>query len=148
MSKTYKFSKTRYEGLIQHLVDIEEKREEFLQDYDWDKQSEYKKIINSYINELDIVVKNTTVVEKNEDCPPFVLIGSKVEACDLDTKEKSVFFIVSPDMLFENEEDEIGKVSFLSPVGKALLLKKVNEEIEIKLPSRVLHYKIESIEFQ
>lgn len=148
MSKAYKFSKRRYEQLIQHLVDIEEKKEELLQEYDWYKQNEYKKVIETYISELNSVVKNSTVVDKNEDYPPFVLVGSKVALSDLDTNEKGVFFIVSPDELFESDLDENRKVSFLSPVGKALLLKKISDKIEIKLPSRVIHYKINSIHFQ
>ena len=100
MSKAYKFSKRRYEQLIQHLVDIEEKKEELLQEYDWYKQNEYKKVIETYISELNSVVKNSTVVDKNEDYPPFVLVGSKVALSDLDTNEKGVFFIVSPDELW------------------------------------------------
>ncbi len=39
-----------------------------------------------------------------------------------------------------------GKISYLSPIGKALMTKKIGEEVQISTPGGIVKYKIKSIE--
>ena len=55
-----------------------------------------------------------------------------------------VFHVVDPLQGRVEEND----VSYLSPVGRALLLKKVGDEIKVKTPGGTVHYKINAIEFR
>lgn len=55
---------------------------------------------------------------------------STVEVENLDTEEVKRFQIVGPD-----ESDVVaGKISYLSPIGKALMGKKVDDDFEFKAP--------------
>ncbi len=79
------------------------------------------------------IAKTTAGGEKDK-----VEIGSKVKVKDLDTKKIYQFEIVS----FGESDPLSGKISTDSPVGKALLDKRVGDEVEIVLPKKTLRYKI------
>lgn len=65
-------------------------------------------------------------------------LGSKVKLIDLDTNENVEYFLVGAD-----EADPInGFLSIISPVGKSLLGRGVDDVIEIKVPAGTLKYKI------
>jgi transcription elongation factor GreA len=53
------------------------------------------------------------------------------------------FEIVSPHEM----NLEAGKISLKSPIGAALMGKKVGETVEVQVPSGTLRLKIESIKF-
>jgi len=79
----------------------------------------------------------------NENIPTDkVYIGAIVTLKDIEAAEEMKYTIVSP----EESNYEEGKISFQSPVGKALMGKKVGEVTEIKVPAGTLKYKILKIE--
>ena len=57
---------------------------------------------------------------------------------DLDTEEECEYMLVSK----EEADYEAGKISLDSPVGKAILQKKVNDIVEINVPAGIIKYKI------
>ena len=70
-----------------------------------------------------------------------VCLLSKVEFTNLTTNIRMKFEIVSP-----HEMDlEAGKISLKSPIGAALMGKKVGEIAEPQVPSGTLRLRIESI---
>lgn len=74
-----------------------------------------------------------------EDMPnDKIYILHTVKLKDLKTKEKFSYKLVSPE---ESDLDQ-DKISVSSPLGKALLGKKVGEEIELNVPAGQLKYKI------
>lgn len=90
------------------------------------------------IAEIEHVLKNAEVISqpKNKD---VVELGNEVELKSNDGSKK---FTVVGSM----EADPLnGKVSNESPIGQALLGKKLGDDVEIKLPSKTITYKIESI---
>ena len=81
-------------------------------------------------------VINPDVLPKDE-----VTLLSTVEFTNLLTNARMIFKIVSP-----HEMDlEAGKISLKSPIGAALMGKKVGEIAEAKVPSGTLRLRIESI---
>jgi transcription elongation factor GreA len=72
---------------------------------------------------------------------PYVIIGSEVDIIDTDCGETYKFKIVGSREL--NLEENC--VSFLSPVGMALLLKKEGEVVTVNTPSGVYRYRVRSI---
>lgn len=67
-----------------------------------------------------------------------VFIGAKVLLLDMNTDERLEYVLVS-----EEEADyEAGKISIDSPVGSALMQRKENDVVEIKVPAGILKYKI------
>ena len=73
-----------------------------------------------------------------------VSLLSVVEFTNLATNTRMKFEIVSP-----HEMDlEAGKISLKSPIGAALMGKKVGEIAEAQTPSGILRLRVESITFE
>ncbi len=81
-------------------------------------------------------VLNPDVLPKDQ-----VTLLSRVEFTNLSTNTRMTFQIVSPHEM----ELEAGKISLKSPIGAALMGKKVGEIAEAQVPSGTLRFRIESI---
>ncbi len=95
--------------------------------------------VEGRIKEIEEILKNAEVVLNHKNGVE-VSLGAKitVEA----NNEKDMFTVVG-----EFEADPIAKkLSSTSPIGKALLGKKVNDVVEVVVPSGKIVYKVLSIE--
>ena len=70
-----------------------------------------------------------------------VCLLSRVEFTNLSTNARMTFKIVSPHEM----NLEAGMISMKSPIGAALMGKKVGEIAQAQVPSGILHLRIESI---
>ncbi len=137
-------SQNTFESLVKHLVEIEEKKKSLLEEFFPEnpaERSEMELYIHNYIQQIDQLIKNTNKLQTTDNMIPFVTIGSEVELQDLSTQEVFKYHIVYPFSDNIKEED----VSFLSPVGKSLLLKKAGDIVEVTAPGGVFQYEIKSI---
>lgn len=90
------------------------------------------------IVELTAQLANATIVDDMDIPSDKVYIGATVLLLDLDTNEQLTYTLVS-----ETEADFLeNKISVTSPVGKALLGKSENEEVQITVPAGILNYRI------
>ena len=97
----------------------------------------------SRIRFLQRVLENSRVIEPENRPKDRVCLLSRVEFTNLATNTRMRFEIVSP-----HEMDlEAGKISLKSPIGAALMGKKVGEIAEAQVPSGTLRLRIESISF-
>ena len=97
----------------------------------------------SRIRFLQKVLENSRVINPDVLPKDKVSLLSTVEFTNLATNTRMKFEIVSP-----HEMDlEAGKISLKSPIGAALMGKKVGEIAEAQTPSGILRLRIESIEF-
>lgn len=145
MAKTA-LSKTIFENLVKHLVEMEEEKTRLLEEYFPEpstERNEIEKLIVNYIKHVDQLIRNKNRSMTKESKVPFVTIGSEVEIQDLSNQEVFKYRIVSP---FRGGGK--GDISYLSPVGRSLLLKKVGDEVKVKAPGGVFLYKIKSIRLQ
>jgi len=79
---------------------------------------------------------------KADDMPDDkIYILHNVKILDLITKEEFCYMLVSP----EEADLEQDKISVTSPIGKALLGRKVGENVDIQVPAGLLKYKIVDI---
>ncbi len=67
--------------------------------------------------------------------------GSRVHLEDLNSGEEVVYEIVTP----EEVDPRNGKISVRSPIGKALLNKKADEEVTVNLPGGVKEYAVKEL---
>ncbi|MBE3571720.1 MAG: GreA/GreB family elongation factor [Moorella humiferrea] len=145
MAKSTLNQKT-FESLIKHLVEIEEKKNKLVEQYfpEMSKErSEFVKLIENYIQTVDRFLRSAAKNQTGGQVP-FVTIGSEVEVEELDTGQTSAFRIVHPFTSDISERD----VSYIAPMGKALLLKKVGDEVEVKAPDGVFRYKVKAIRLE
>jgi len=92
------------------------------------------------IIELESLLKNAKVIEESTKAD-VVRIGQKVKIRKVGAKETLEYTIVS-----SSEADPIhGKISNVSPVGSALIDKRVKEKVDVKLPDGTARYEILSI---
>lgn len=85
---------------------------------------------------------NTLANIKLDDIPKDrIAFGAQVELEDMDSGDMVNYELVTPDEV----EPRIGKISVGSPIGKALLHKKLDEEITINLPTGVKEYLVVGI---
>lgn len=97
----------------------------------------------SRIRFLQKVLEHSRVIDPNTLPKDRVSLLSVVEFTNLKTNVRKKFEIVSP-----HEMDlEAGKISLKSPIGAALMGRKVGETVEAKVPSGTLLLRIESITF-
>ena len=97
----------------------------------------------SRIRFLQKVLENSRVITPGALPKDRVCLLSRVEFTNLSTNARMKFEIVSP-----HEMDlEAGKISLKSPIGAALMGKKVGEIAEAQVPSGTLRLRIESITF-
>ncbi len=91
---------------------------------------------------LESKISRAKIID-NENIPrDAAYIGALVTLLDLETDEEIRYSLVSQ----EEADFDQGKISITSPVGKALLGKKLNEEVSIQVPAGELKYKIIKIE--
>ena len=97
----------------------------------------------SRIRFLQKVLDNARVIDPAVLPKDRVCLLSKVEFTNLTTNTRMKFEIVSPHEM----NLEAGKISLKSPIGAALMGKKVGEIAEAQVPSGKLLLRIESIEY-
>jgi Transcription elongation factor len=137
-------SKATFENLLKHLVEIEEGKNEVIEQFfpgPSKERNEFEKLIKEYVKQINQLIEDVNPSQTADNKVPFVTIGCEVEVQDLINQEVFKYRIVSP---FRSVKE--GDASYLSPVGKSLLLKKVGDEIEINAPGGVFRYKIKSIQ--
>lgn len=95
----------------------------------------------SRIRFLQKILEHSRVINTESLPKDRVSLLSRVEFTNLSTNTRMKFQIVSP-----HEMDlEAGRISLQSPIGAALMGKKVGEITEAQVPSGTLRLKIESI---
>ena len=95
----------------------------------------------SRIRFLQKILEHSRVIDPDVLPKDRVSLLSRVEFTNLATNTRMTFEIVSP-----HEMDlEAGKISLKSPIGAALMGKKVGEIAEAQVPSGTLRLRIDSI---
>ena len=97
----------------------------------------------SRIRFLQKILEHSRVIDPDVLPKDRVSLLSRVEFTNLATNTRMTFEIVSP-----HEMDlEAGKISLKSPIGAALMGKKVGDIAEAQVPSGTLRLRIDSITF-
>ena len=95
----------------------------------------------SRIKFLQKILEHSRVIDPDALPKDSVSLLSRVEFTNLATDTRMTYEIVSP-----HEMDlEAGKISLYSPIGAALMGKKVGEIAEAQVPNGTLRLRIESI---
>lgn len=133
-----------YENLLAHLVNFEERRSKILNEYfpEYNQQrEEFERLLNSYIKALDSVVKNVSLSDASSNDFPFVCINSEIQIEDIEESEVYNYKVISPETSYTSDDS----LTFLSPMGRALLCKKEGDVISVDTPSGVYRYRIRSV---
>ncbi len=143
MEKKTVFTREDYNKLSEELNrlktegrdDIAEKIKEARSHGDLSENAEYDEAMNEQakleaeIAKLEADLRNAKILDETELTTEFVRIGSKVKLYDMDFEEEVEYKILGKSDL------ENGVISDLSPVGSAVMGKKVGDIAEVMTPS-------------
>ncbi|NOZ67085.1 MAG: transcription elongation factor GreA [Alphaproteobacteria bacterium] len=103
---------------------------------------EQQGFIESRISDIEGKVSRAEVFDPKELSGDKVLFAATVSMADEDDK------IVKYQIVGVDEVDvTAGKISYISPIGRALIGRKVGDEIEVKTPKGETYYEITNVEF-
>ena len=97
---------------------------------EYDEAKNEQAIVEARIADLEVMLKNVVILDESEIVKDVISLGSNVKVYDEEFEEELEYVIVG-----STEADlDLGKISDESPVGKALIGKKVGEVAEAILP--------------
>lgn len=108
-------------------------------EYDEAKNEQAK--IEARIIELEGMLKNVELIAEKKSAGKTVTVGSKVKVLDVEFEEEMEFRVVGS----AEADPGNGLISDESPVGKALLGKKVGETVKAETPDGEIEFKIVAI---
>src|SRR5947199_4750028 len=108
---------------------------------EYDAAREAQGMLQARINDLQDKLARGMIVDRSTMPTDRVVFGARVRILDLDLNEEEDFVLVGP-----GEEDyDQNKILLTSPIGQALVSKKVGDEVEVPIPKGKLKLKIVEI---
>ncbi|NMB33332.1 MAG: transcription elongation factor GreA [Clostridium sp.] len=105
---------------------------------EYDEAKNEQAYIEGKIIQLENMLKNAKVIDEDDVKTDMVSIGSKVRILDKEFDEEVEYHIVG-----STEADPSKyKISYQSPVGKALIGKKKGATVEVIVPDGTIEFKV------
>ena len=123
---------------------IKEAREQgdLSENAEYDAAKDEQRDIEARIEEIEKILKNAEIVDEDEVDLETINIGCQVKILDLEFDEELTYKIVG-----STEANSLkGKISNESPVGKALIGKKVGDLVSVETQVGVVQYKVLDIQ--
>ena len=143
-----------YRTIISHLVDFEEQRDEIVNGLYSEPSAirdDFSCFLNTYLIKLEELIKAAQIADKptreklkHLNYLPYVIIGSTVELEDANGLNTQSFKIVCP---YDNSNSN-KDLSYISSLGRALMLKKPGDVITAEVNRTNHTYKIKSIRYE
>lgn len=110
---------------------------------EYDAAKERQGFIESRISELEHKLADARIIETAGRTSETVVFGATVLLVELEARQKKQYMLVGQD-----EADlKNGKISVQSPVGKALIGKRVGDQVAVTTPAKVVEYEVVEIRF-
>lgn len=137
----FMLSEVAFESLLRQLVDFEEGRNEMVEAMfrgSSQARDQFVELLDRYIARLDGLVRNAGRSNEAGRTIPFVTIHSEVDLTDLQTGETLHVSLINP---FDSGA-ECNEISFVSPMGRAMLMREPGDEITVNAPGGMFPYRI------
>ncbi|MBF0623986.1 MAG: transcription elongation factor GreA [Magnetococcales bacterium] len=95
------------------------------------------------IQQLGTILANADIIDTSRMKGDRVVFGAKVTVADEQTDEQATYAIVGA----EEADLEQGKISYTSPLARALIGKSEGDSVEVQAPGGVRHYEILEVGF-
>ena len=140
---------------LQHLVkvvrptiinDIATAREhgDLKENAEYHAAREQQSFAEGRIQEIESKLSNIQVIDINKvPHGDKVIFGSTATIINLETDQTVTYKIVGDD----EADVKLGKISYQSPIARALMGKEIGEVVVVKAPSGDIEYEIDSVEF-
>ncbi len=105
---------------------------------------EKQALVEGRIAQLQSIIASSRVIDISTIKSESIVFGATVALFNVGTNESVVYKIVGKD-----ESDTLeGKISFTSPLGKALIGKKEGDSVIVKAPKGDVEYEVEKVEYR
>ena len=156
MAKEYKITRSRLKELEEELNYLKTTREKEVAELikearsfgDLSENSEYDEAKNEQaklygrIAEVENILANAVIIEENDEPTDVIGLGCKVRVLDLEFEEEEEYTVVG-----SQEADPMNFcISDDSPFGRAMVGKKVGDEVEVEAPVGTLRFRILNVE--
>ncbi|GKS58845.1 transcription elongation factor GreA [Nitrospira sp.] len=111
---------------------------------EYDAAKERQGFIESRIAEIEGKLADARIIEIAGRTSETIVFGATVLLIEQESQQQKQYMLVGQD-----EADlKDGKISVQSPVGRALIGKRVGEFVEVKTPARLVEYEVLEIRFE
>jgi transcription elongation factor GreA len=128
-------------------IDLARRLREAIQMGDLSENADYiatkeeQGFLEGRIQELKHILGHATIIEDNDQGHEYVEVGATVTIQENDFPPE-VYYLVGS----KEADPTNGRISNESPIGKALMGKKVGDTVPVETPGGVIHFKITNIE--
>lgn len=98
--------------------------------------------VEGRIMELKDKLSRAEVIDCSQVACDRVFFGNVVTLIDLDTDEEVSYQLLGP----EEADVHKGKISVVSPMGKAILGKQIGDEVEVRTPGGLRQFEVMAIQ--
>ena len=111
---------------------------------EYDAAKERQGFIEARIAEIEGKLADARIIEIAGRTSETIVFGATVVLIEQESQQQKQYMLVGQD-----EADlKDGKISVQSPVGRALIGKRVGEFVEVKTPARLVEYEVLEIRFE
>jgi transcription elongation factor GreA len=156
MSKVTYLSKEGFESLKEQLRDLKTRGRQDIareiaearsqgdlsENAEYDAAKEKQGLLEKKIAELEEILATAKVIDTNVTDTSQVYLLSKVTVFNAKTNKETTYTLVSA----QEANFKENKLSIDSPIGKALMGRKLGEKISVKIPAGILELTITKIE--
>ena len=108
---------------------------------EYDAAMDEQRDIEARISELDDIINNAEILDESTIDFDKVHMGCKVTVTDKASKKDMTFQIVDKSEV----NSLLMKISYESPIGKALMDKEVGDNVNVETPAGIIKYKVKEI---
>lgn len=105
---------------------------------------EKQALVEGRVAQLQAIIAHSEVIDTSLIKSEKIVFGATINLLNRETDESFTYKIVGKD---ESDISQ-GKISFTSPLGKALLGKEEGDDVTVKAPKGDIEYEIESVEYK
>jgi len=110
---------------------------------EYDAAKDRQGFVESRIKELEGKLADARIIENTNRTSETIIFGATVGLLETQSNQKKQYTLVGQD-----EADlKDGKISVQSPVGRALIGKRVGDLVEVTKPAKVVEYEVLNIRF-
>ena len=111
---------------------------------EYEAAKERQGFIEARMNEIKGKLADARIIDTANLSGDTVVFGATVVIVEIEVNQEKQYTLVGQD-----EADlKNGKISVQSPVGRALIGKRVGDQVQVTTPARVVEYEIRQIRFE
>lgn len=128
------------------IEDIAEARShgDLSENAEYDAAKDRQGFIEARISEIETKLADARVIEISGRVSETIVFGATVQVIEQESQSKKQYTLVGQD----EADMKFNRISVQSPVGRALIGKRVGDFVEVKTPAKMVEYEVVEIKFE